>query len=79
MNKENKISELVCMEVLKSVQVLYQNKQIDYKTKTKITALLKNALKDDNFSQLNAFFRQLVYSIGHSFYGEIEKCISLTA
>ena len=78
MDKTQKNSKIIGMKILESVQILYQNQEIDNSTKTTIVSLLKDSMKSDNFCKLNSFFKSLTYEITGGFSSILEDCIKIT-
>lgn len=63
-NLENKKNpKTTGMKVLELVQILYQNEDIDARSKNNIVGLTKDGMKTGNFAQLNAYFKSLQYGI----------------
>ena len=78
MDKTQKNNKLIGMKILESVQILYQNDEIDNFTKAKITSLLKNAMQNNDFNTLNSLFKSLSYGVTGYFLPVLEECIKIT-
>lgn len=55
------------ISILEKVQILYQNKVIDYEQKNHISKLLKNALLDNNSLELKRYLENIRRNIDVNF------------
>lgn len=78
MDKTQRNNKIIGMKILESVQILYQNEEIDNPTKAKIVSLLKNAMQNNDFNALNSLFKSLSYGITNHFSSILEDCIKIT-
>lgn len=66
----------VAIEILKNVQILYQNGEIDATEKNRIANELREAMQTDDFSDVKNIFTTL--SFGTLFPEVVRDCINLS-
>ena len=75
------MNEVICprktgLELLKQIQILYQNDDITASTKTEMTKLVKEGINNGNFASLNAFINR--YRSMFTFTDVINNMLSMT-
>jgi hypothetical protein len=64
---------IIAKELLKIVQYMYQNNEIDTETKTRIAQKIKDGMKEKNFNPVKETLK--VYAIGSEFKQQIIQII----
>lgn len=64
-------------DILESVNILYQNGDIDIQMRNKIVKMVKTSLTTNNYTELNSLFRNLSYGIVMK--SELNRLIQLTS
>lgn len=64
-------------DILESVNILYQNGDIDIQMRNKIVKMVKTSLTTNNYTELNDLFRNLSYGIVMK--SELNRLIQLTS
>lgn len=77
MSGNNSISfRINVQQVMQCIQALYQNGEIDNNEKNRLSLLIKNAIKDNDTSELYEHFRALSY--GTTMTDVLQDCLNLT-